>query len=396
MADSDTGSSLYSQIKDVIPYVVDAAIGGAVGGPAGAIAGLGGAGQTEFKSQELQEQRATRMNDVLLQVQQRKQAEQDRNQDRQLQLNIEALHQQESARHDKETEVEHKEHDQDWKQQQEQNRLERTTLAQIVHGQTIGDDDYGKLFGDGDDEMKKRFGDVKDPKLRSLVAAQLIKNHAAASDTAVEQALETINAANGGDMSKTLAQYGGWAPNALIRLAHSTQAKQLKTPEQLKKEGEQDAKETANLAKDLKTADATFSKTWKGSKAGEILAGGRAKLAPARAKAIMQNLVGSTWSGTTAKERQSALGTLTKALTAKPDMSYEDLAALLRPKGAPAKAVEKPAAAESTKVDATAPPTKAPVAGAEYGEVDGKRGWYDRKNKKWYPDPATPTRAASL
>jgi hypothetical protein len=75
MPDTSTdGGSFYDKIKGAIPFVVDAAIGGALGGPAGAVAGFGGAGKAEVKEQELQEQRASRMNDVLLQVQQRREA----------------------------------------------------------------------------------------------------------------------------------------------------------------------------------------------------------------------------------------------------------------------------------------------------------------------------------
>jgi hypothetical protein len=58
MPDTDTESgSLWSRVKDLLPLVADAAIGGAIGGPAGAVAGLGGAGQAEFKQQELNQQK---------------------------------------------------------------------------------------------------------------------------------------------------------------------------------------------------------------------------------------------------------------------------------------------------------------------------------------------------
>ncbi len=78
--DQDSGS-LWSKIKDLVPYVASAGIGGALGGPAGAVAALGGTGQAEFKAEELKEQRASRMSDVLLQVQQRREAMKARQQD---------------------------------------------------------------------------------------------------------------------------------------------------------------------------------------------------------------------------------------------------------------------------------------------------------------------------
>lgn len=78
--DQDSGS-LWSKIKDIVPYVASAGIGGALGGPAGAVAALGGTGQAEFKAEELRQQRDARMSDVLLQVQQRREAMKQREQD---------------------------------------------------------------------------------------------------------------------------------------------------------------------------------------------------------------------------------------------------------------------------------------------------------------------------
>ena len=211
-------------------------------------------------------------------------------------------------------------------QQQSTNQISQAMLA-LHEGNNVDDDSWNKIIKNAGSGWQN-WADVKSPAARKVAIDQIAKSSATASDVVVQQNLKIINAANGGDMDKTLAMYGSYSPNELNRLAHSIQNKGLKTPDQLTKEVKSDAKESANLAKDLKTVDTAYGKTFFGGKLG---VGGT----DARAHAIIRRAVGSTWSGTTPTERAAAERTLRQALKAKPDMSYEDMAQLLRPTGLP-------------------------------------------------------------
>ena len=232
-------------------------------------------------------------------------------------------------------------------------------MLALHEGNNVDDDSWNKIIKNAGPGWQN-WADVKSPAARKVAIDQIAKSSATASDVVVQQNLKIINAANGGDMDKTLAMYGSYSPNELNRLAHSIQNKGLKTPDQLTKEVKSDAKESANLAGDLKKADAAFNKTWSGGKIGAVLSGGADKQQAARAQAIIQGLVGSTWSGTTPTERAAAERTLRQALKAKPDMSYEDMAQLLRPKGLPAKpAPSNAGGVAKVSADASATPDSA-------------------------------------
>lgn len=68
----DSGNSLYSRIKDIMPYLAGAAVG-AIGGPAGMVAGIAGAAEGEVKGQELQASRDEKTAAILSTLEERKQ-----------------------------------------------------------------------------------------------------------------------------------------------------------------------------------------------------------------------------------------------------------------------------------------------------------------------------------